>query len=456
MEVRENCGVVGLVSLSGGSVSEALYRALLALQHRGQDAAGMVIHHNSVLYQKKGLGFVRDIFTREDRSVPGSVGIGHTRYPTTGRCFIEDVQPVTEGNVAFCHNGHVANYDELRDEIEKQGIKFRTKVDSEIILHLYNIAKGSVKERIKTVMERLDGSYSVAGIVDGKLIIFRDPHGIRPLVYGKNDDFLVFASETVALDMLDVPYEGDVLPGEMVMVGGNITREQLFEPKPTHCMFEYVYFSRPDSSMNGVSVYEVRKQLGKLLAREHPTNADVVIPVPDTGRTAASAYSQECGIPLDEGLIKNRYIARTFIMPRKQEERSEAVRLKVNPLKKVIKDKRVVVIDDSIVRGTTTKELVGILRKGGAKEVHLRITCPQIKHPCFYGIDMPTYAELIAARKTVDEVREFVGADTLGHLSVESLKKAIGLPLCTACLTGEYPTKKAKQLAEVQHGRCAY
>jgi amidophosphoribosyltransferase len=295
-------------------------------------------------------------------------------------------------------------------------------------------------------MATLDGSYSDVAIIDGKLAVFRDPHAIRPLVWGENERFISFASESCALDVNDIPYKGEVNGGELVIQGSKTERIDLGKKEIRHCMFEYVYFSRPDSIINGKEVLGVRKRLGEELAKEHPARADIVIAVPDTSRTAAESYARALNIPVEEGLIKNRYIGRTFIMP-SQEKRSGNVRLKLNPVRSQIEGRRVVLIDDSIVRGTTLKEIVRMVRDAGAKEVHVRITCPPLKAPCFYGVDMKSYSELIAHGKSVSEVAKFLGADSLGHLSLEGLRKAIGLPICTGCLNEDYITPVARRLA---------
>jgi amidophosphoribosyltransferase len=351
-------------------------------------------------------------------------------------------------NIATAHNGHIANYDVLKKEFESKGYEFTSTVDSEPVLFVLHQTKNA-EEGVKEVMEKFEGSFSDVAIIDGKLHVFRDPHAIRPLVWGENEDFISFTSETVALDVNSIPYKGEVKGGEFVTVeNGNITsRKQLVEERKRHCMFEYVYFSRPDSIINGKEVYEVRRRLGEVLAVEAPVKADVIVPVPDTSRTAATSYAEKLNIPYTEGLIKNRYIGRTFIMPN-QEKRINAVRLKINPQHSVVRNKSVVLVDDSIVRGTTLREIVRLVRDSGAREVHLRITCPPVKAPCFYGVDMSTYKELIANKKSVDEIRRYLNADSLSYVSIGGLKKAIGLPLCTGCLNEEYHSDYVKGLAE--------
>jgi amidophosphoribosyltransferase len=461
MEKREECGVAAIYSKKGENIASYLYRSLVALQHRGQDAAGFVIQSKDNLVPRRGLGLVTDIFSPSDLEIEGSLGIGHTRYPTTGRCLIQDVQPSVINKISVAHNGHIANYDDVRAMLEKQGYSFTGTVDSEPIAFLLDsqISKGkSIEDAVKHVIETLDGSYSDVAIVNGKLVVFRDPHAIRPLVWGENERFVAFASESSALDVNGIPCKGVVSGGELVILdnannednkksGIESIRKLLVQKEARHCMFEYVYFSRPDSIINGKEVFEVRKRLGIELAKEHPAHADIVIPVPDTSRTAAEAYARALNLPVEEGLIKNRYIGRTFIMP-SQEKRSGNVRLKLNPVRGLISGKRVVLIDDSIVRGTTLKEIIALVRDAGAKEVHVRITCPPIKGPCFYGVDMKTYDELVAHNKTVEEVGKFLGVNSLGYLSLEGLKRAIDLPICTGCLNMEYITPYARKLAE--------
>lgn len=447
---KEECGIVAIISKNGRPVAPLLYNALLALQHRGQDAAGFTVLGPEGLVSRKGLGLVADIFRVQDLAIPGSMGIGHTRYPTTGKCELCDIQPSVIGNIALSHNGHIANYGVLKSEFEDKKKRLGSTVDSEPIAMLLEEKLGQgISAAVRHVMEKLDGAYSDCAIVDEKLIVFRDPHSIRPLVWGENDDFLCFASESVALDINRLEYRGEVGGGELVIVSnkGKMEREILLEKETRFCMFEYVYFSRPDSMINGKLVHVVREELGRQLAQEHPADADIVVPVPDTSRTAARVFAKETGIEYEEGLIKNRYVARTFIMP-SQEKRVQAVRIKLNPIKAVLNGKRVVLIDDSIVRGTTLKEIVRMVRSAGAKEVHVRITSPRIVAPCFYGVDMPTYEELIAHNKEISQIKEHIGADSLGYLSIDGLKKAIGLPICTGCLDGNYATKYARKLAE--------
>lgn len=449
----EKCGIVGIISKNNKNVADSILKSMLALQHRGQDAAGISIF-NKKLFTKKGMGLVSEVF-KAPIKLAGNVGIGHTRYPTAGRLVMGDVQPVIYGKVAVAHNGNIANYDEIKNQLKKQGIKLKTTVDSELIAILLDLGlKDGIDNAVRRVMETLDGAYSVVALVDGKLIAFRDKNAIRPLAYGENDEAVIFASETSAFDINSIDYSGEVAGGEFASINPNtfaVEKTQILPPQVRHCMFEYVYFSRPDSRINGKFVFEVRKKLGEQLASEHPVNADIVVPVPDTSRTAAESFSRCLKIPIEEGLIKNRYIARTFIMPN-QNQRSDAVKVKLNAVRGILKNKRVVLIDDSIIRGTTLTEIVKLVRAAGAKEVHLRITCPPVIAPCFYGVDMSTYKELIAANKSVEEIRVALGADSLGYLSIDGLKKAINLPICTGCIDEDYPTPTAKKLANERRG----
>jgi amidophosphoribosyltransferase len=451
-EKHEECGVIGIYSKTGKDAAPLLYKALMALQHRGQDAAGFAVYDGSNIDARRGIGLVDQVFKPEDLEARGSMGIGHTRYPTLGECRMCDVQPFVLGDIAAVHNGHIANYDALKKELEVEGYKFSSTVDSEAITFILNRNKG-VEAGVRDIVKSTEGAYSVAALVDGKLVVFRDPHAIRPLVWGENKDFICFCSETVALDTNNIPYKGEVKGGELVIVDRKgMRRQQLVPEQPKHCMFEYVYFARPDSSINGKSVYEARKKLGVGLAREAPAKADVVVAVPDTSRIAAESYARSLGIPCEEGLIKNRYIGRTFIMP-DQEKRMDAVKLKLNPVREVVGGKSVVLVDDSIVRGTTLKEIVSLVRGAGAREVHLRITCPPVRAPCFYGVDMSTYSELIANKKTVDEIGKFLGADSLAYLSIDGLKAALDLPLCTACLNEEYHSDYVRNMAKAVKAR---
>ncbi|MGB9635148.1 MAG: amidophosphoribosyltransferase [Candidatus Micrarchaeia archaeon] len=454
-EKKEECGIVGIYSKNRKNISYHIYRSLLALQHRGQDAAGIALTNGRVAFVHKGIGTVNEVFKHNDLLVEGYIGIGHTRYSTTGGYSQLDAQPSQVRDIAVAHNGHIANQDIVRRMLERFGYIFTSTVDSETIAYLLDsvLREGaSIKYAIMNLMDTLDGAYSDVAIIGSALVVFRDPHAIRPLVWGENDDYICFASESVALDINGIEYKGTVKGGELVIVNeGGMHREMIKEAETRHCMFEYVYFSRPDSCINDRYVYEVREKLGEQLAREYPTNADVVVAVPDTSRTAASAFSSSLGIPLVEGLIKNRYIGRTFIM-QTHDDRCSAVSLKLNVIRKLLENKRVVLIDDSIVRGTTLKEIISLIRKALPKEVHLRITCPPIRAPCFYGINIPTYKELIAHNRSIDELRKYFGADSIGYISMDGLKEVLGSDICTGCLDCNYPTRYVMELAKVD--RC--
>jgi amidophosphoribosyltransferase len=447
-DLHEECGIVAIYSKSGEDVAPYIYRALVALQHRGQDAAGLAVYDGKEIQARRGIGLVDSVFDPEDLRMKGRIGIGHTRYPTSGECNMCDVQPMVFESFAAAHNGHIANSDELRKELEKRGFTFTSTVDSEVMVFMLKQAQDD-EAAVKSMMERLEGAFSVAAISWKRLLMFRDRAAIRPLVWGEDERFICFASETVALDINGIPYKGDVRGGELVILDerGRISKKQLVPENARHCMFEYVYFARPDSQLDGRSVYSVRKELGVALARESPVKADVVIPVPDTSRIAAAALASHLKIPCEEGLIKNRYIGRTFIMP-DQKMRANAVGLKLNPVRGIIEGKSIVLVDDSIVRGTTLKGIVALCRDAGAREVHLRITCPPIKAPCFYGVDMSSYKELIADKKDVDSIRRELGADSLAYISLEALRDSIGLPICTACLNGKYNSSYVDKAAK--------
>ena len=459
-EKREYCGVFGIYSFSGEGIAQDIYMGLMNLQHRGQDSAGAATSDGSRICSIRKLGLVGSVLDAETLSgLAGHAGIGHVRYPTIGAGGLEDAQPfVAEAagrKFALAHNGNLSNYGRVKKEMENGGCRFCSTCDAELILAVF------VEEYSRTpdlfdaasaVMKKIDGAYSVVLITDeGELVVFRDPQAIRPLCWGRSEGKIVFASESVALDIIGCKLQGDLAPGEVVVVGKEGVRRKVVSGSgvPRHCMFEYVYFSRPDSKMDGKWVYEVRHSLGRALARAAPVKADVVIAVPDTARSAVEGYSQESGIPVAEGLIKNRYIGRTFIMP-SQKKRQDAVRLKLNAVRHIIEGKRVVLIDDSIVRGTTSGPIVRLVRDAGAKEIHVRITSPPIIGPCFYGIDLPTYKELIASQKSVMEICRFIGADSLVYQTVDDLVKAIGMKrehLCLGCITGDYPTQFGQEIS---------
>jgi len=462
MEKREECGVFGIYSFRKDEVSLLVYNGLVAIQHRGQDSAGIATFDGRTIHLKKGMGLTSEVITEDDLlTLKGSVGIGSVRYPTVGTSSLRDAQPfkvdLPREGIALAHNGNLVNFVALKDELARGGTPLLSQCDSEIILKVLADELNRTEDvflAVSKLMKRLEGAYCEVVLTGrGELIAFRDPHGFRPLCFGRNDDCIIFASESVALDINDVELTEQVKPGEVILVTEKgIERRLVAKSMKRHCMFEYVYFSRPDSVLDAGSVYDSRVKLGGNLAKSHPAKADVVVPVPDTSRPAAEGFSRQSGIRIEEGLIKNRYIMRTFIMP-EQRIRDEAIKKKLNPLKTVLGGKRVVVIDDSIVRGTTTNKLVKLLKDAGAKEVHVRITCPPIISPCFYGIDISNHEQLIAFRckGNVEEIRKILSADSLGYQTIEGLVDAIGIGkenLCMACLNEDYPTPGAAKIAK--------
>jgi amidophosphoribosyltransferase len=450
--VKDKCGVVGVrfdAEKNRDAAALYIYYALQALQHRGQESSGISITNGSCVLSDKGMGLVTDYFSRERlQKLAGYAGIGHVRYSTTGGSRIENSQPfmVTykNGTIAIAHNGNLVNYHDLKKELESQGRVFTSDSDTEVIAQMLvrELIRNDIVEAVKETMKRLVGSYSLVILIGDKVIGVRDPLGFKPLCIGHVDNGYVLASESAAIDTLNGELVRDVAPGEMVILGEKIESHKLLKCKNhAHCMFEFVYFARPDSIIDGKLVYKVRHKIGETLAAECPTDADIVSPVPDSGITSAIGYSNGSKMPYAEALIKNRYVNRTFIMPA-QELRETAVRLKLNTVKANIDSKRVVLIDDSIVRGTTSRRIIDLLRRGGAKEIHARIGSPPIVSPCYLGIDMATREELIAAHKTVKGVEFLIGANSLYYISLEGLVSAIGIPkedLCTGCLTGIYP-----------------
>lgn len=437
--MREKCGIF---AAKAENASKKAYYALMALQHRGQESAGISIWKHKIR-TLSGRGLVSEVFRGSELArLRSNVAIAHVRYSTSGS--LNEAQPLQTSccgkEIAVAHNGTLTNFIPLKEEYEKRGVKFRHSVDSELlgISFLWHLKEtGDEFEAMKAVFNEVKGAYSVAFLFDGKILVARDPLGFRPLSYGVGEGHY-FASEDSALRLF-VNEIRDVTPGEVFLISEDVESKVLANESHYHCVFEYIYFARPDSVLDGVSVYKARVKMGQELARESPASADVVIPVPDSGRAAALGFSQVSGIPYAEGLIKNRYIGRTFIMPG-QFYRELKVTLKLSPVRDVIDGKRVVLVDDSIVRGTTMKRIVAMLRKAGAKEVHVRIASPPIKHPCYMGIDIPTRHELIAAFGSIEKVRRVIGADSLSYLTVEGLKKAVGIKdLCMACLTGNYP-----------------
>jgi amidophosphoribosyltransferase len=461
---REKCGVFGVYA-PGEDVARLTFYGIYALQHRGQESAGIATADGKSIHLRLGMGLVSQVFDEDDlRHLPGHIAIGHTRYSTTGSSCLPNAQPILvegiHGPLAVAHNGNLVNAEPLRYTLEEMGFQFRTSTDTEVIAHLLASAPGSDwRERIANVMRVLKGAYSLVALTPDALMALRDPWGIRPLCLGRLNGGYVVASETCALDHLGAELVRELGPGEAVLVEGEgLQVFQAVPPeKPSLCVFEFIYFARPDSLLRGQLIYPVRMAMGRQLAREHPVEADLVIGVPDSATPAAIGYSHESGIPYAEGLVKNRYVGRTFIQP-DQRLRDMGVYLKFNPLREVIGGKRLVVVDDSIVRGTTTPKVVEMLRRAGAKEVHMRICSPPIRHPCPFGIDMATRWELIANEKTVEEICRHIGADSLGYLSMEGLMRAVGQAresFCTACFSGDYPMPVQLQMDKLAFERPA-
>ena len=454
-KVHEECGVFGLYvhpdDADRLSPAHEAYAALFALQHRGQEACGISVNNDGVIRTHKDLGLVNDVFNQQILdNMPGNMAIGHVRYSTTGLQSRENAQPLSithcKGNLALAHNGNLVNAVALRKNIETTGGIFNSSSDTEVLAYTIvqeRIKCGSIEMAVLNAMSVIQGAYSLVVMSPRKMIAARDPHGFRPLVIGKTGKSYIFCSETCALDTIGAEFIRDVEPGEVIVVEDGEMRSLHYPIKcdPTTCVFEYIYFARPDSVIDGASVEFARQEAGRYLAEEHPVEADVVIGVPDSGIPAAIGYAKASGIPYGVGLIKNRYIGRTFIQPG-QKNRERSVRMKLNALKYAVEGKRVIMVDDSIVRGTTCARLVKILRDAGAKEVHMRISAPPFLHPCFFGTDVPDREHLIAYNRTVDEIRDIVGVDSLGYLSLEATEKiAVGARcgFCTGCFSGHYP-----------------
>ncbi|HIJ07341.1 MAG: Amidophosphoribosyltransferase [Methanomicrobiales archaeon 53_19] len=455
------CGIVGIVDTGG--VSFPLYYALYALQHRGQESAGISTFDAGTLFKHKAQGLLSEVFNRDIlEELPGSVGIGHVRYPTTGENRPENTQPLNFSlkghHFSIVHNGNLVNNNELVAEYEEQGHIFATTTDSEVIAAI--IAReltlsGSITDAVVLCMRKLQGSYSVITMLDDTLFAFRDPLGIKPLCIGKTDNGYMVASESVALDALGAIFIRDLRPGELITIDADgISCHQITHASNTaFCLFEYIYFARSDSVIDGVLVYDVRRKVGEMLHKEAPVNADIISPVPDSGTSLAVGYSEASGIPFKEGLIKNRYIGRTFIMPT-QKLRENAVRMKLNPVRGHIKGKSVVLVDDSIVRGTTSRRIIELVREFGAREVHFRVGSPPVAAPCYLGVDLPTRNELIAHNRASDEVCSCISADSLHHISLKALIEATGIDMadfCTGCLTGCYPVAIPHEDSECRH-----
>jgi amidophosphoribosyltransferase len=457
-EMEDKCGIVGIHSKDDSKdVAPLVYYCLYALQHRGQESAGIAtFNHEKGLEHYCGMGLITSVFGDDEiKNLEGSMSIGHVRYSTTGQSKIENSQPFVidfgDGFIAMAHNGDIVNSNELKKELSDEGFYFKSDSDSEVICYMlkkehYDNGK-DVLEAIEEVCKKLVGSYALTILIDGELYGVRDPMGIKPLAVAKRDDEFILASETVAFDVINAEYVRDIVPGEIVYFENDEINSHLLESagkcKLSHCMFEYVYFARPDSTIDGINVYKTRMNIGAQLRKLYPIDADVVIPVPDSSIPAAIGYSKASGIPYGEGLIKNRYVGRTFIMPT-QEERELAVRLKLNPIKDAIKGKKIILIDDSIVRGTTSKQLLDLVKEAEPAEIHFLVGCPPVIAPCYYGVAMATKKELIAANYSTEEIRKQLGIDSLGYITIPALVEAIGMPkenLCLGCINEEYPTE---------------
>ncbi|EPG73867.1 amidophosphoribosyltransferase [Leptospira fainei serovar Hurstbridge str. BUT 6] len=446
---KEECAIFGIFNSS--EAANFTYLGLYSMQHRGQESSGIVSSDGEHLYRYAGMGLVANIFTEgKIRELVGYSAIGHNRYSTTGASFLRNAQPLRVeshlGPISLAHNGNLVNSWEVRSQLEKDGSIFQTTIDSEVIVHLMaRSGETDLLSALSSALKKVRGAYSLVVLTKTQLIAVRDPNGFRPLVMGRRDDgSYVFASETCAFDITDTTYERDVEPGEMIVV--DRTGARSFYPfpqaKPALCIFEYIYFARPDSNIFGESVYKVRKALGNQLAQELPVEADVVIPVPDSANIAALGYAEASGIPFQSGLIRSHYVGRTFIEP-DQKIRDFGAKIKYNVVKNVVDGKRVVIVDDSIMRGTTSRKIIKMLRNAGATEIHLRVSAPPTISPCYYGIDIPTHKELIAATHTIEEIRKYLRVDSIAYLSVESMHKAVsdhkGGGFCNACFTAEYP-----------------
>lgn len=453
---REECGVFGIYG-PGLNVASLTYNGLYALQHRGQESAGIAVGDGQKIQLQKGMGLVGEVFSRDGlNSLKGHVAVGHVRYSTTGASHPVNAQPLVfrwaRGMLGLAHNGNLTNTAELRSQLYSTGSVFQSSTDSEVIVNLIaRYSQTSLVEALLKCMIDIKGAYSLVMLTEKKLIGARDPLGIRPLCLGRMDGAWVLASESCALDTIGAELVRDVGPGEIIVIDQNGPQSHRVLParRQAHCIFEYIYIARPDSRMDGFNVNQVRRAMGRQLAREYPVKADLVIPVPDSGTAAARGFAEESGIPFEEGLMKNRYIGRTFIQP-SQEVRDLGVRLKLNPIRDVLNGKRVVVVDDSIVRGTTSGKIVKMLREAGVTEVHFCLSSPPVAHSCFYGIDTSNEEELIASQKPLDEIKKFIGADGLHYLTLEGLLSVFNGGrdrFCTACFSGDYPVEVVKPLS---------
>ena len=461
-ELHEECGVFGMYDFSGGDVASSIYYGLFALQHRGQESCGIAVSRTNgpkgQVSSYKGMGLVNEVFTSKMlENLHGDIGVGHVRYSTAGESTRENAQPLVlnyaKGTLALAHNGNLINANELREELSQTGAIFQTTIDSETIAYFIareRLNTRSVEEAVARAVRRLKGAYSLVVMSPRKLIAARDPYGFKPLCIGKRENTYVVASETCALDTIGAAFIRDVLPGEIVTISPELgivsdTSNCLPKEKEARCIFEYIYFARPDSYFDGVSVYDARFMAGRFLAQDSPVEADLVVGVPESGNVAAMGFAAESGIPYGTAFVKNTYVGRTFIKP-KQSSRESSVRVKLNALRSVVAGKRIVMIDDSIVRGTTSDRIVGMLKEAGAKEVHVRISSPPFLWPCYFGTDIPEREQLIAYGRTVEDIRKIIGADSLGYLSIEHLEEMSGgLPVCKGCFNGCYPMEPPKE-----------
>ena len=444
---REECGVMGIAGHP--EAANLAYLGLYALQHRGQESAGIATSDGEKLRLSRAMGYVADAFDeRALEALPGHIAIGHTRYSTAGESRLLNAQPIlidcAHGQIAIAHNGNLVNARELRDRLVKDGSIFQTSSDTEVVLHLYARSREhTIEDALVESISQVTGAFSLVLMTKDRLIAARDPHGFRPLAIGRLGDSYIVCSETCALDLIGATYVRDVAPGEVVVISdGGVRSMHPFPPAPlAHCVFEHVYFARPDSYVFGRSVNEIRTNLGRILASEQPVDADVIVPVPDSGVCAAMGFAEASGIPLRMGLIRNHYVGRTFIQPQSS-IRHFGVKVKLNPVRSILEGRRVVLVDDSIVRGTTSRKIVKMVRAAGAREVHVRISCPPTISPCFYGVDTPSRSELIAATHTLEEITKFLDADSVAYLSHEGLMTAVGSQrssYCSSCYTGVYP-----------------
>jgi len=463
-KLHEECGVFGIYGHP--EAANLTYLGLYALQHRGQESCGIVASDGFKLRAHKGMGLVADVFKKDEifSELTGKSAIGHVRYSTAGGNDIKNCQPIMvdyhRGSIAVAHNGNLVNAQEIRNELELKGSIFSTTADTEVIIHLLAHAEcDSLPDRVTEALQSVKGAYSLVFLTETRMVAVRDPNGFRPLALGKLGSAYVVASETCAFDLIEAEFIREIEPGEMVVIQKDGLKS--FRPfdkvTPSPCIFEFIYFARPDSIIFGKQVYGVRKEFGRQLAREHAVDADVIIPIPDSGVPAAVGYAEESGIPFQVGLVRNHYVGRTFIEPQ-QSIRHFGVKLKLNPVREVIEGKRVVVIDDSIVRGTTARKIIKMIRNAGAKEIHVRISSPPTSFPCYYGIDTPTRKELISSSHSIEEINRYITSDSLGYLSREGMRAAAGTPsetgchFCDACFSGYYPVKFPRLKSDSQLG----